>query len=222
VSRAADGSGRTGLAPPSAEPTDARSGLPAGPGGAGRRATLRRRRPRTALVAAAVVALVVAALVAVLATRPPASTTEAASPLLGKLAPPLSGTSLTGTPVNLAALRGQFVVVNFFASWCPPCQVEEPELIQFAYQHHTAGDAQVLGVVFEDASASAARFLSTTGSSWQAVPDPGGQIALDYGVRGPPETFVIAPDGLVVARLLGAVTATDLDQVLARARAEGA
>jgi cytochrome c biogenesis protein CcmG/thiol:disulfide interchange protein DsbE len=57
---------------------------------------------------------------------------------------------------------------------------------------------------------------------WPAVADPGGQIALDYGVRGPPETFVVAPDGLVVARLLGAVKAADLDQVLARARAEGA
>jgi cytochrome c biogenesis protein CcmG/thiol:disulfide interchange protein DsbE len=168
------------------------------------------------------VAVVVGALVAVLATRQPASSTAAASPLLGKPAPSISSTALTGGPVDLSTIRGRFVVVNFFASWCPPCQVEQPELVQFAFQHRSAGDAQVLGVVFADRNASAARFLASTGSEWPAVADPNGQIAVDYGVRGPPETFVVAPDGLVVARLVGAVKSTDLDQVLTRARAEGA
>jgi cytochrome c biogenesis protein CcmG/thiol:disulfide interchange protein DsbE len=174
------------------------------------------------LVTALAVAVVVGVLVAVLATRPPASSTAAASPLLGKPAPPITGTALTGGPVDLSTLRGRFVVVNFFASWCPPCQVEQPELVQFAFQHRSAGDAQVIGVVFADRGANAARFLASTGGAWPAVGDPSGQIALQYGVRGPPETFVVAPDGLVVARLLGAVKSTDLDQVLARARAEGA
>jgi cytochrome c biogenesis protein CcmG, thiol:disulfide interchange protein DsbE len=196
-------------------------GLPTVPSASGPDAP-KRRRPRAVMLAALAVAVVVAALVAVLATRPPASSTAAASPLLGKPAPSVTGPALTGSPVDLASLRGRFVVVNFFASWCPPCQVEEPELVQFAFQHRSAGDAQVLGVVFADRSASAARFLASTGGEWPAVADPGGQIALDYGVRGPPETFVVAPDGLVVARLLGAVKAADLDQVLARARAEGA
>jgi cytochrome c biogenesis protein CcmG/thiol:disulfide interchange protein DsbE len=174
------------------------------------------------MVAALAVAVVVGALVGVLATRPSASSTAAASPLLGKPAPDVSGPALTGGSVDLSALRGRFVVVNFFASWCPPCQIEEPELVQFAYQHRAAGDAQVLGVVFADRSASAAHFLASTGAAWPAVADPGGQVALAYGVRGPPETFVVTPDGRVVARLLGAVKATDLDQVLSRARAEGA
>jgi cytochrome c biogenesis protein CcmG/thiol:disulfide interchange protein DsbE len=184
--------------------------------------TAKRRRPRAVMIAALAVAVVVGALVAVLATRPPASSTEAASPLLGKPAPPITGTALTGGPVDLSTMRGRFVVVNFFASWCPPCQVEEPELVQFAFQHRSAGDAQVLGVVFADRNASAAHFLATTGGDWPAVGDPNGQVALQYGVRGPPETFVVAPDGLVVARLVGAVKSTDLDQVLERARAEGA
>lgn len=174
------------------------------------------------MVAALGVAVVVGALVAVLATRPSASSTAAASPLLGKPAPPIAGTALTGGPVDLSSMRGRFVVVNFFASWCPPCQVEQPELVQFAFQHRSASDAQVLGVVFADRSANAARFLGSSGAEWPAVADPNGQIALDYGVRGPPETFVVAPDGLVVARLVGAVKSADLDQVLARARAEGA
>jgi len=182
----------------------------------------KRRRPRAVMFAALAVAVVVGALVAVLATRPPASSTAAASPLLGRPAPAVTGTALTGAPVDLSSLRGRFVVVNFFASWCPPCQVEQPELVQFAFQHRAAADAQVLGVVFSDRNASAARFLASTGGEWPAVADPGGQIALAYGVRGPPETFVVAPDGLVVARLLGAVTAANLDEVLARARAEGA
>ena len=174
------------------------------------------------MTAALAVAVVVGALVAVLATRPSASSTTTASPLLGKPAPEVSGPALTGGPVDLSSLRGRFVVVNFFASWCPPCQVEEPELVQFAFQHRAADDARVLGVVFADSSASAARFLASTGAVWASVADPGGQVALAYGVRGPPETFVVAPDGRVVARLLGAAKATDLEQVLARARAEGA
>jgi cytochrome c biogenesis protein CcmG/thiol:disulfide interchange protein DsbE len=174
------------------------------------------------MIAALAVAVVLGVLVAVLATRPPASSTEAASPLLGKPAPLIAGTGLTGGPVDLSTMRGRFVVVNFFASWCPPCQVEESELVQFAFQHRSAGDAQMLGVVFADRNASAARFLASTGGTWPAVGDSSGQIALQYGVRGPPETFVVAPDGLVVAHLVGAVKSTDLDQVLARERAEGA
>ena len=171
----------------------------------------KRRRPRAVMVAALAVAVVVGALVAVLATRPSASSTAAASPLLGKPAPQVSGPGLTGGSVDLSAQRGRFVVVNFFASWCPPCQVEEPELVQFAYQHRAAGDAEVLGVVFADRTASAEHFLASTGAAWPAVGDPGGQVALAYGVRGPPETYVVDGRGLIVTKFTGPVRAGDLE-----------
>ncbi len=166
--------------------------------------------------------VLVVALVAVLATRPPAQDAAAQSPLLGKQAPPIRATSLSGSPVSLAEMRGRFVVVNFFASWCPPCRSEQPELVEFTYEHRAAEDASVLGVAFDDNATSAREFQRSTGGLWPSVPDPGGQIALAYGVDDPPESYLVAPDGRVVAKLVGGVTASDLDSLISRARAEHA
>ncbi|MHB8681262.1 MAG: TlpA family protein disulfide reductase [Acidimicrobiales bacterium] len=165
------------------------------------------------------VLVVGAALVAVLATRPAATATEVDTPLLGHAAPAVAGTTLTGQPFALSSLRGRWVVVNFFASWCPPCQQEEPELVTFAFEHGAATDAALVGVAYDDASSSARSFLTSSGATWPAVSDPGGQIALDFGVRAPPETFLVSPDGIVVAHLDGAVTAAGLDYWLHRAMA---
>jgi len=162
-----------------------------------------------------------AALIALLATRPPAAATEVYTPLLGQQAPPVTATTLSGGRFHLAAYRGRWVVLNFFASWCPPCQDEEPDLVTFAYQHRAPGDAALIGVVYDDTTAAARAFERSSGATWPTVIDPGGQIALRYGVRGPPETFLISPSGTVVAHLDSAVTAADLDQQIAAARAAG-
>ena len=178
----------------------------------------RRHRARWIAGGALVVAV---ALIALLATRPPAVATEVATPLLGHRAPAIVGTTLSGRRFDLAAERGRFVVVNFFASWCPPCQVEEPSLVAFAYQHRAPGDAVLVGVVFDDDTASARAFVRSSGATWPAVVDPGGAIALRYGVRGPPETFLVSPSGTVVAHIDSSVTAALLDQQIAAARAAG-
>jgi cytochrome c biogenesis protein CcmG, thiol:disulfide interchange protein DsbE len=176
----------------------------------------------TARWIAGLVLVVVAALIAVLATRPPATATEVFTPLLGKPAPGITGTTLSHTSFDLAAYRGRWVVVNFFASWCPPCQQEEPELITFAYDHRAARDAALVGVdCCGDAAASARAFLASSGATWPALIDPGGQIALQYGVRDPPETFLISPAGIVVAHIDGAVRAAFLDQQIAEAERAG-
>jgi cytochrome c biogenesis protein CcmG/thiol:disulfide interchange protein DsbE len=176
-----------------------------------------RRRRHSARWVAGAVLVIGAALVAVLATRPPATATEVNSPLVGTRAPALVGTTLTGQPFALSSLSGRWVFVNFFASWCPPCQQEQADLVAFAYHHRAPGDVAVVGVAFDDAASSARGFLAQSGATWPALADPGGSIALQYGVRGPPETFLVAPDGTVVAHFDGPVTTRFLDYWLTRA-----
>lgn len=176
----------------------------------------RRPRRRVARWVALALAVLLGGFVVVLATREPAEVRLADSPLLGRSAPPLAGTSvLDGSRVDLADLRGKWVVVNFFASWCVPCKQEHPELQRFQAAHAAAGDAQVVAVIWNDTAANAKAFFARYGGSWPVIPDPGVQIGLDYGVRGPPESFVVNPDGIVVAKYTGPLTQASLEDLLA-------
>jgi cytochrome c biogenesis protein CcmG/thiol:disulfide interchange protein DsbE len=183
------------------------------------------RRTHTARWIAAGVLLVTAALVAVLATRSQAAD-QASSALVGEPAPGIAAnpqaavTTVGGQTLLLSSLKGRWVVVNFFASWCPPCQDEEPELVSFAYDHRGAGQPVVLGIVYDDSAGNARSFLRSTGATWTAVVDPGG-LKIAYGVTGPPETFVVAPDGVVEAHYIGPVTESWLNQVIVRGTAAG-
>jgi cytochrome c biogenesis protein CcmG/thiol:disulfide interchange protein DsbE len=182
--------------------------------------TGRRRRHPTRWVAGAVL-LVLVVVGIVLATRTPQEATAVSSPLLGRAAPAFAGRDLTtGAPVSLAALRGHYVIVNFFASWCTPCQQEAPDLSRVDYvQSHSAGGADMVSIVFHDSNGSARSFLRTNGDLWPAIGDPGGTIADHYGVTGPPTTFVIDPAGRVTAMLQGPATQQDIDSALKGARA---
>jgi cytochrome c biogenesis protein CcmG/thiol:disulfide interchange protein DsbE len=169
---------------------------------------------RPALWISGAVALVIAGLMAVLATRAPALTKVAESPLVGRVAPDVTGRGLDGATVRLADLRGHFVVLNFFATWCIPCQREHPELVKFAAQHKDRDDARVLQVIFDDTVSAARQFAEKKAVAWPVLDDPDGQVALDFGVRGPPESFLIAPDGTVLYKIVGQVDAAGLDKLL--------
>ena len=157
-----------------------------------------------------------------LATRPPAAVDEVQNPVVGRMAPPVSGETLAGTHYTLPRVPGKFVVLSFFASWCEPCQTEGPDLVAFQFQHHRRGDATVVSVMFSDSASNARASQARLGVTWPTMADDGGAIALDFGVRQLPSTFVIAPDGRVVASIVSPVTAAELDQVMAKARAEHA
>ena len=169
---------------------------------------------RTALVVAVLLAIVVAALVVLLGTRDTSGERSHQSPLFGQLAPETAGRTLDGGEVSLADHRGRWVVVNFFASWCTPCIVEHPELQRFYEAHRETGDATLIAVTYDNRASDAREFFAERGGDWPVIDDPENRIGVAYGVTQPPETFVIAPNGTVVQRFLGAVTSADLDAVI--------
>jgi len=179
-----------------------------------------RRRRRTALYSALALGLVMTAFVGVLATRKSAMDRQARSPLLGLVAPPIVGTGIVdGAPFNLSSLLGKYVLVNFFASWCIPCQQEQPQLVKFATE--PGGLTAVVGVLFSDTPGPAKAFMLANGGTWPVLDDPDGQLALSYGVRGPPESYLLNPDGIVLAKFIGGVDADRLEQLVTEASSGG-
>ena len=91
-------------------------------------------------------------------------------------------------------------------------------MVAFAFRHRQPGSVALVSVVYDDSASSARSFLARSGATWPAVSDPDGQIAVDYGVRGPPETFVVSPAGKVLVHLDGPVTESALDYWLSAAQ----
>ena len=179
------------------------------------------RRRRTALFVAAAVAIVLGLLIVTLATRSPATDRRAFSPLVGKPAPGIVGETLDGGRFDGGERQGRWLVVNFFASWCVPCRVEHPELRAFAEEHAADGDAEVVSVVFGDEPSDARRFFADNGGEWPVVLDDGGRIALDYGVAGVPESYLVDPGGIVRLKITGGVTGAGLNDLLAEGQGRG-
>ncbi len=182
------------------------------------RSVVNLRRTRKALWIAVAVAVPVTMLILVLATRPSAESKTVESPLLGKPAPAAEGATVDGQHAALADFRGKWVVVNFFATWCTPCREEHPDLVRFQDAHRAAGDATIMAVVYSDTPSAVRDFRKKEGGDWPMVVDPDGRIALDYGVGGVPESFVVNPDGVIVSKILGGVRSADLERLLATAQ----
>lgn len=141
---------------------------------------------------------------------------DAVSPLDGKPAPAIIGQTVDGQRFDLANLRGSWVVVNFFATWCVPCQQEHPELITFDERHRAVGDRLLISVVFSDPSTVVRNFFAQRGGDWPVVQDDDGSISVAYAVSQVPESIIVDPSGTVVGKIKGGVRANDLDRLIDR------
>jgi cytochrome c biogenesis protein CcmG, thiol:disulfide interchange protein DsbE len=139
-------------------------------------------------------------------------------PKVGAPAPAFSLPRLTGDgDVSLDSFRGKTVVLNFFASWCPPCKREAPDL-ESVWRRYRSDGLVVLGVDSGDTSGSARDFLSAHGVTYPVAFDPGQTLALGaYALPGLPVTYVINRAGRIVGRrLLGPVSDAGYRQQFSR------
>ena len=157
-------------------------------------------------------------LVVILATRPAASTRAAESPLVGRPAPEVIAGTVDGAAFRLSGERGRWVLVNFFATWWVPRRTEHPELVRFARRHAAVGDLSVVGIVYDDTVEAVRAFRDKEGGDWPMLLDPKGKIAVDFGVAGVPESYLIAPSGVIAARIVGGVRGDALEELLAEAQ----
>jgi cytochrome c biogenesis protein CcmG/thiol:disulfide interchange protein DsbE len=170
--------------------------------------------------AALAVGVVVAVLGVVLATQvgtnPQADTQT--SRLVGQREPTFTARSFDGQPVSSTGLAGKAVIVNFWNSWCTPCQQELPALKTFEQEHAADPSVAFVGILRDDTVSAARAYASATGMTWTLVGDPGSNLSLAFGTRGQPETFAISPGGLIVGSQIGPASVKNLDTMLAAAQ----
>ena len=123
--------------------------------------------------------------------------------------------TLDGRDGSLADYKGKPVVLNFWASWCEPCEAEAPVLKKAQAKLQAAGGT-ILGVTVDDASEDSKRFLKNHGLSFPSLRDVNGDLKEAYGGTGVPETFVIDREGKVVAMSRGQIDEEFLDRALAK------
>jgi cytochrome c biogenesis protein CcmG/thiol:disulfide interchange protein DsbE len=134
-----------------------------------------------------------------------------------RAAPGLPSQVLTPPRATLASLRGKPALVNFWASWCGPCDREAPELRRFSRRLH--GRGTLVGVDWNDALGGARNFIRKNGWTFPNLRDGDGVVGNRYGLSGLPNTFVLDADGRIVKVLRGPQTVASLDAALREAGA---
>ncbi len=155
-------------------------------------------------------------------SRVPSALIGRAAP--GQSLPAVDGLTNGGKPVpgfTLADHRGKAIILNVFGSWCPPCREEHPLLVEMARAPGvTSGKVVMAGLNYKDDPENARRFLGALGNPFSVIgADRTGRAAIEWGVYGAPETFVIGPDGTIRFKHVGPLTAQSAADLLARSQA---
>lgn len=151
---------------------------------------------------------------------------NAPRPEVGEVAPNFTVEFFTGyewegqSSVSLDDLRGQVVVLNFWASWCVECRYEA-DVLENAARRYADDGVVFLGVAYVDVEPNSLAYMEEFGVSYPHAPDLGTRISSSYEITGVPETFVIGPDGKIVYVHIGPISQTILDRVIAQAKEGG-
>jgi peroxiredoxin len=150
---------------------------------------------------------------------PPSKNVTGRSPAgeTDRVAPDFLLEALDGSEVRLSDLQGRPLLVNFWATWCAPCRIEMPDLIE-AYEEHRASGFLILAVNQREADASVRSFVDEFGVSFPVVMDRRGEVARSWRIGGPtqglPSSYFIDEQGVIRKVVFGTVRARDLDQGL--------
>jgi cytochrome c biogenesis protein CcmG/thiol:disulfide interchange protein DsbE len=165
-----------------------------------------------ARVASIVVGVVVAALVVLFAVGRDAPT-DGVTTLLGARTPPVEGALLDGSGTyDIDDHRGSWVLVNFFATWCPPCVAEHPELVELQRWGAERGGLELVSVVFNDPPELVEVFFEQRGGDWPVIDNPA--VPVEFQVTQIPESFLISPSGQVVLHVEGQLRASEIRQLI--------
>ena len=132
--------------------------------------------------------------------------------LVGYAAPDFLLTTAVGDELRLSSLRGQPLVLNFWATWCGPCRFEMPALLRLEAEY--AGSAAVIGVNQGESAEIVTQFASNLNIDYPLLLDPGNAINQQYGVRGLPTTLFIDADGIIRDQIIGAASEAVLAEKL--------
>jgi peroxiredoxin len=135
---------------------------------------------------------------------------------VGEIAPDFTLLDLDGNEVGLSEFRGEVVFVNFWATWCPPCRAEMPD-IESLYQEYKDKGVVVIGIDIGESEATVRQFVQQGGYSWTFVLDSTGAVAANYNIRAIPTSFFIDREGVIQAVNIGAMTKQGMEARLAEA-----
>ena len=130
------------------------------------------------------------------------------APRVGATAPDFTLLNLDGQPVSLADFRGRLVLINFWATWCGPCEIEMPA-IQAVYEKHQEEGFVVLAVAVDDSAKNVRRFINERGLTFQTLMDDG-NVSRAYRVFGLPASFFVGADGKIAAVHNGVLTEEEI------------